>query len=126
MKDEKKKKILNVLSLIGVGLFAGFINGFFGAGGGLLLVPLISMVQKDESKIAHATTLGCVLVMCLSSSIIYFVKKQIDFELLLFCGIGSVVGSVVGTMLLKKLKNNVIDLVFSFVLIVAGISMIVF
>ena len=122
----KKKTILNIFELIGVGILAGFINGFFGAGGGLLLVPMIGYVQKDESKKAHATTLACVLFMCVASSVFYFIKKQIDYNLVLFCGIGSVVGSLIGTKLLKKLKNNVIDLVFSVVLVIAGVCMILF
>ncbi len=126
MNKDFKRKFLRVLSFVGVGLVAGFINGFFGAGGGLLLVPLISMVGKTESKIAHATTLACVLFMCVSSSIIYIVKKQVDYTLILYCGIGSVLGSLVGTKLLKKLKNNIIDLIFSVVLMVAGVCMIVF
>lgn len=122
----KKDKILEVLKLVGVGVFAGVVNGFFGAGGGLLIVPLFSLVCKMDSKTSHATTLGCVLFMCLSSSVIYFVKHQLDFKLILVCAIGSVVGSLIGTKLLKNLKNNIIDLVFSVVLVVAGVCMIIF
>ena len=126
MKKIKKEKILEVLKLVGVGVLAGVVNGFFGAGGGLLIVPLFSIVCKLDSKTTHATTLGCVLFMCISSSIIYFVKHELDFKLILVCGIGSVIGSLIGTKLLKNLKNNVIDLVFSMVLIIAGVSMILF
>ncbi|MBR7172358.1 MAG: sulfite exporter TauE/SafE family protein [Clostridia bacterium] len=123
---ENKNKFFDILKLVGVGVVSGIINGFFGAGGGLLLVPLISFVQKDNSKKAHATTLVCVMFMCIASSVIYFLKKQIDYKLVLVCGIGSLIGSLVGTKLLKNLKNNIIDLVFSGVLILAGVCMIIF
>lgn len=126
MSVTKKEKFLDILKLVGVGIVAGFINGFFGAGGGLLLVPMISFVQKDDSKTAHATTLACVLFMCIASSVIYFVKNELDYKLILVCLIGSLIGSFVGTKLLKKLKNNVIDLIFSVVLVVAGVCMIIF
>lgn len=126
MKKKNKNNFLDVLKLVSVGLVAGFVNGFFGAGGGLLLVPMISLVRKDNSKVSHATTLMCVLFMCVSSSVFYFIKKQVNFELLIYCGIGSVFGSLVGTKLLKKLKNNIIDLVFSVVLVIAGVLMIIF
>lgn len=122
----KNGKFWNILKLVGVGIASGFVNGFFGAGGGLLLVPMISMVQKDDSKTAHATTLVCVMFMCVASSIIYFVKKQVEWKFLIVCGIGSLIGSLIGTKLLKKLKNNIIDLVFSLVLTAAGICMIIF
>lgn len=123
---ENKNSILDILKLVGVGVLSGMINGFFGAGGGLLLVPLITYVGKDNTKKAHATTLVCVMFMCLASSVIYFVKKQVDFKLILVCGIGSLIGALIGTKLLKKLKNNIIDLLFSLVLILAGICMIIF
>lgn len=126
MEKSKKEKILNFFKLFFVGVIAGFINGFFGAGGGLLLVPMISYSQKVEAKVAHATTLACVLFMCISSSIIYFIKKQLDYKLILVCLIGSILGSLIGTKLLKNLKNNIIDLVFSVVLVVAGVCMIIF
>lgn len=121
-----KKNVVTYLKLIGVGLVAGFINGFFGAGGGLLLVPMISYAAKDESKTAHATTLMCVLFMCIASSVIYFIKHQLDYKLILLCTIGGTIGSLVGTKLLKKLKNKVIDLIFSVVLVIAGTCMIIF
>ena len=126
MKKLTKKEVWKGIGLFLVGAVSGFINGFFGAGGGLLLVPLIALVAKDESRVAHATTLSCVLFMCVSSSVIYFVKKQLDFKFILVCAIGSVAGSLVGTKLLKKLKNNIIDLIFSVILAVAGIFMIIF
>lgn len=122
---KKKNKFLDILKLVGVGTIAGFINGFFGAGGGLLLVPMIKFAEKEDSKVAHATTLVCVLCMCAVSSVLYIVKSQVDYYIFLFCAIGSVAGSLIGTKLLKKLKNKIIDLVFSLVLIVAGVLMIV-
>ena len=122
---KNKKDFIKILEFVAVGLVAGFINGFFGAGGGLLLVPMIGYISKQESKVAHATTLACVLFMCVASSVFYVIKKQVDFKLILVCGIGSVLGSLVGTKLLKKLKNNVIDLIFSVVLVIAGVCMIV-
>ncbi len=124
--DKRKKiKFLDGLKLVGVGIVAGFINGFFGAGGGLLLVPMIKYSLKEDSKVSHATTLACVLFMCIASSILYIAKKQVDYRIFLYCAIGSVVGSLIGTKLLKKLKNKIIDLIFSFVLIGAGVLMIV-
>ncbi len=126
MKQNFKKGWLKNLSLVGVGLLSGFINGFFGAGGGLLLVPMISFVASDDSKKAHATTLGCVLFMCIASAIIYFTKGEYEIKYLVVCTIGSVVGSIFGTKLLKRLKNNIIDLIFAIILVIAGVFMIIF
>ena len=125
MKVKKNKEIKSDLKLVIVGLMAGIVNGFFGAGGGLIIVPMLKKISDSDSKIIHATTLGCVMFMCLSSSIVYLTNGIVDFKLTLFCLIGSLIGSFVATKLLKKLKNNYIDLIFSFVLIAAGISLLI-
>lgn len=107
------------------GIISGIINGFFGAGAGLVLIPLMTQVGKLDAKKAHATTLSCVLFMCICGSFVYFANNVIDFKLILMCSIGSIIGSFIGTKLLSKLKNNIIDLMFSLVLIAAGICMII-
>lgn len=121
----KKLKAKRIILLILVGVLGGTINGLFGAGAGLLLVPLIKLVSKLDDKKVHATTLGCVMLMCISSSVVFFVNKQIDFKLTLWCFIGSLAGAILGTVLLQKFKNKVINLIFSGLLIVAGVLMIV-
>ena len=122
MRKPKKKE---VFLLGGVGFLSGIINGFFGAGSGLILVPLIKIIYKLDEKQTHSTTLVCVMFSCLFSASVYIIKKQVDWWLILWCLIGSVLGGIIGTVCLKKLKNNVIDLVFSLVLMFAGVMMIV-
>lgn len=111
--------------LVCVGLGGGLVNGLFGAGAGLVLVPLIGLSSKIDEKKVHATTLACVMLMCIVSSIIFVVKKQVDYNLTMWCLIGSLIGAVVGTVLLQKFKNWIINLIFSCILILAGVLMIV-
>ncbi len=114
-----------IILLVGVGVIGGLINGLFGAGAGLILVPLIELVSKMDEKKVHATTLGCVLFMCVASSLVFMINKQVDFKLTLWCFIGSLAGAILGTFLLQKFKNKIINLIFSGLLITAGVLMIV-
>ena len=123
----KLKKILTKENLIfmGIGSLAGIINGLFGAGAGLLLVPMINYAGKLPTKKAHATTLACVTFMCISGLIVYISNGVVDYKLAIICAIGSLIGSLVGTKLLKNLRNNIIDIIFSCILILAGVFMII-
>lgn len=121
MKQQTKQN----LKFIGIGTGAGVINGLFGAGSGLLLVPMLSYIGETKSKTAHATTLGCVFFMCISGLIVYIANGVINYKLAIICSIGSLIGALIGTKLLKKLKNNIIDLIFSIILVFAGIFMII-
>ena len=121
----KKLNFKKVIIFIGVGLAGGLVNGLFGAGAGLVLVPLIKISSDLEDKKVHATTLSCVLLMCVVSSIIFVINKQVDYGLTMWCLIGSLGGALLGTVLLQKFKNKIINLIFSCILIVAGVLMIV-
>ena len=102
------------------------INGLFGAGAGLLLVPMINLASGLEEKKVHATTLACVMLMCVVSSIVFLFNHQVDFSLTGLCLIGSIAGAILGTFLLQKFKNRVINIIFSLLLICAGVMMFVF
>ena len=119
------KKWLQVLLLILLGVLVGFVNGFLGAGGGMLLVPCIIPVLKMDTKVAHATAILIILPICVVSGIIYAIQGSFDFGVFLPCLIGTVVGGVLGTFILSKLKNDIITAVFSLIMISAGVIMII-
>lgn len=119
------KTWVKVILLLLLGAFVGFVNGFLGAGGGMLLVPLIIPILKMEPKVAHATAIVIILPLCVVSGIIYAVKGCFSFEVFLPCLIGTIIGGVAGTFILNKLKNDIITAIFSVVMVVAGVIMIV-
>ncbi|MBQ9790189.1 MAG: sulfite exporter TauE/SafE family protein [Clostridia bacterium] len=111
-----------VLCILCGGLI-GFINGFLGAGGGVLLVPFLHYMLKDETKVAHATAILIMLPISVVSAVIYVVQGQFVFDVTLPVLIGSAIGGVIGAMLLSKLKSNIIIIIFSIVLVASGIYM---
>lgn len=110
-----------VLILIAIGLVIGFINGFLGAGGGILLVPMLTMVLKEPTKVAHATAVVIILPLCIASGVVYILKGLYHFDIGWKILIGTVSGGVLGTFLLKKLTNDWLSLIFALVMIVAGV-----
>ena len=117
------KKWIKITLMITVGAFIGFINGFLGAGGGVLLVPFLHYILKDETKVAHATAILIMLPISVVSAIVYIIRGQFVFNVTLPVLIGSAMGGVTGALLLKKLKSNIIIIIFSLVLIASGVYM---
>lgn len=60
----KHRKILGK-ALAGLG--AGAVNGLFGAGGGMVLVPLLSLLTDLEEDEIFASSLAIVLPICVVS-----------------------------------------------------------
>lgn len=117
------KNLKVVLISIAAGLFVGFVNGFLGAGGGMLLVPFLTLLLKMESKVAHSTAVFVIAPICLISGITYIIKGVIDWNILLPVAIGTLIGGVVGTFLLKKFSSDIINIIFWCVMIFSGVWM---
>ena len=107
------------------GFFAGVVSGFFGAGGGMILVPFMTLTLKDEEVESRATTILCVFFMVLMSSFFYYREKSIDWIISIKCALGGVVGGIIGSKLLIKLNKNVLNFLFIIFLIYSGIKMII-
>lgn len=122
-KTESKKKNIFISLLCGV--FIGAINGFMGGGGGMICVPTLSIFLKLDTKSAHATTLFIMLPLCLTSFIVYLLSGVIDFSNILPVTLGFVVGGIIGAILLKNLKSNLIDIIFILVVLAAGIRLVI-
>ena len=60
------------------GAAAGAANGLFGAGGGMILVPLLTGWCSLEDKTAFATSIAIIAPMCLVSIFIYWYQGQLD------------------------------------------------
>ena len=120
MRKIKNKLFLNIL----IGFFAGMISGFFGAGGGMVLVPYMTEILKEDEVKSRATTILCIFFMVFTSSFFYFDKNSIDWTLGLKCIVGGIIGSIIGSRLLIKLNKNILKILFIIFLVYAGFTMI--
>ena len=119
--EEKPKQKIWVLILLG--LFIGFINGFWGGGGGMLCVPALTLLLKMPDKEAHATTILIMLPLCISSFVVYLIKGALEWSIAGIVTSGFVVGGLIGAVALKKINNVALRVVFSLIIIASGIRL---
>lgn len=122
MKEKLSAKKI-IIGSIG-GLFVGFLSGFFGGGGGMVVVPLLIFALGLAEKDAHATAILTILPISIASSVVYIASGSVNYLQLLFATIGFVVGGALGALLLKKLNNTALRIIFSLIMIAAGLKMI--
>ncbi|MBR2614462.1 MAG: sulfite exporter TauE/SafE family protein [Clostridia bacterium] len=121
-KGSKLEKIVMILA----GIITGFINGIFGGGGGMIIVPILTFLLSKKNKIAHATAILIILPMTIVSAIFYLVFGSFKWDIGLPVGIGVIVGGVIGAFLLKKLSANWVNILFIIVMLFAGGKMLFF
>ncbi len=123
-----KKDVLLILLFAAGGLFAGFLNGFLGAGGGIILLYLLnSRFRGEDGRLVRdnfASVVAIVLLMSIVSAVSYSHNGAVDTERLLPILIPGVAGGALGALLTDRLDVKVLKIVFGIVLIIAGINMI--
>lgn len=117
-----KKTIEKIVEIVG-GATVGFVNGFFGGGGGMLLVPLLEKGLKSPTKRAHATAILLILPMCIASAITYIVGGSMDWSGFGYVTAGVVAGGIVGALLLKKISPTAVGVVFSLLMLAVGVKL---
>ena len=121
-KTEQMKKLYTCF----VGALSGLVNGLFGGGGGMLVVPLLIFLLGIEVKKAHATAILVILPISIVSGLLYAAHVNLQPSIAIPVSIGVVVGGGIGALLLSKLSNKVVIIIFSVVMAIAGGKMLLF
>lgn len=115
MKKQKLKAALGFFA-------AGVVNGLFGAGGGMLAVPLLKSLDFEQ-KDAHANSIAIILPLSVVSAILYAINGQIQLDKTLpFIPFG-IVGAVCGTLLMRHISPKWLKRIFACFMIWAGVRM---
>lgn len=116
---KKRRRVL----LAVCGLAVGAVNGLFGAGGGMLAVPVLVYAAGLSEKKAHATAIALILPLCMVGTVVYALRGSFDTGIVLPTVLGVLAGGVAGAALLKKLSAPVLNFLFYGLMLFAGIKM---
>lgn len=103
------------------GALAGTANGFFGGGGGSVLVPLLTGVCRLPQRRAFASSVAVILPLCLLSVGIYLCQGSLDVITALPYLVGGAVGGWAGGRWFKGVDVGWLKRGFGLLLIWGGI-----
>ena len=95
-----------VLKLAPVGLLVGFAAGFFGIGGGFLIVPGLMLATGMTMANATASSLVSVAIFGGATSANYAVSGMVDLRLVLALLAGGALGGFLGLLIAKRLESR--------------------
>lgn len=104
---------------------AGFLNGLLGAGGGALLVPILSKAAKtDEARRnVFAVTVACILPMTLASSFIYGRLGMEGATPFAATAFAAAAGGIAGALIGERSSHPTLKRIFGALLCVSGALM---
>ncbi|MCZ8324219.1 MAG: sulfite exporter TauE/SafE family protein [Sphingomonadaceae bacterium] len=113
--------------LVPTGLGVGALAGFFGIGGGFLIVPGLVMATRMPLRIAVGTSLVVVTALGLTTATSYALSGYVDWGLVGLMVIGGLIGAGIGIPVGKRLANRkrAMELGFAALVIVIGLYVIV-
>lgn len=86
------------------GAAAGVVNGLFGAGGGMVLLPMLSKTTDLKGKEVFANCVAIILPISVVSAVVYFLRGGSFAQQSVPYLIGGAFGGLIAGVLLKKLK----------------------
>jgi uncharacterized membrane protein YfcA len=109
------------LALLFVG---GLASGFFGIGGGLIVVPILAGIVGLPMHIAVATSMLTMIFTSVSGVATHIMLGHVLFEYAAPIVVGIVVGAQLGARTAKRLRSVSLQRVFAVVVVVIGIILI--
>jgi uncharacterized membrane protein YfcA len=120
-----------IVILLMMGVFGGFSAGLLGVGGGMVLVPFVTMIFTARGfppelvvHMAIATSLATIMFTSLSSVRAHHLHGAVRWPVVLLLAPGIVLGSWLGPWIAKQLNTSVLALVFGVFVAFAATQMI--
>ena len=109
-----------VAELLLLGSLTGFLAGLLGIGGGMLMVPFLSLLLESKGmprdyilKMAVATSLATIMFTSLSSVRAHHVRGAVRWDIVRLLAPGIVIGSMLGAQIAKAMPTTLLTLLFA-------------
>lgn len=113
---------VNLITPILGGAAIGALNGLFGAGGGMVAVPLLSLCGLSRRE-SHATSIAVILPLTLLSIFLYIRAGTVDFYAAVPYLGGGVLGALAGSFLLGRISPTWLKRIFGGLILFAAVRM---
>ncbi|MGH8104484.1 MAG: TSUP family transporter [bacterium] len=124
MKDDGVSGMQAILAIV-IGLAAGVLGGLMGVGGGIIIVPALTLFFQMTQHKAQGTSLG---VLLLPIGILgvwkYWQKGDVDLALVGWIAAGFVIGALFGSMLVQRIPDIDLKRYFGIFLLLVSLQMI--
>lgn len=108
---------------MGASFLAGNVSGLLGIGGGIIKVPIMSLVMGMPLRAAIATSNFMIGVTAATSAVIYYQRGFLDPDIAIPTALGVLVGAQIGTRVGGRVRSGTLKLIFQGLLLVFAAQM---
>ncbi len=123
--SDVKMSMGNLPAIVGLGLCTGTLSGFFGIGGGFLIVPALMLATGMSIMNAVSSSLVAVTAFGLTTALNYAWSGLVSWGLAGLFIVGGIAGGLAGTRSARHLseKRGALNLVFAAVIMAVALYM---
>ncbi|MNK07816.1 hypothetical protein D3C87_257360 [compost metagenome] len=111
------------LLLLVTAIGAGFLGALLGLGGGIIIVPVLTLVYKVDIRYAIAASLISIVATSSGAAASYLKDSLTNLRLAVFLEVGTVSGAIVGFLLASYVKAQILFLLFGVFLLFSALMM---
>lgn len=111
---------MTTAKLLAAGIVAGFFGALFGVGGGIVIVPFLTLLFAFGQREASATSLAAILVSSIAGAVTYAFHGDVRPGAAALVGIPAVAGVLLGTGLQQRILVD--RLVYGFAVLLAAVG----
>jgi len=115
--------LISLLSMLGVGFADGTFGSMLGIGGGVFVVPFLSLVLHLPMHVAISTSLVAVIANSNAASVTYVKARLTNIKLGVLLESTTVAGALVGALIAVAVQAQLLSALFGAVLICAAYAM---
>jgi len=118
---------MQILIFIILGLAVGIFSGFFGIGGGIILIPALTFLLGLTQHQAQGTSLAIMVPpIGLLAALRYYYSGNVNLRIAGFVCLGFFFGGLIGASLVHSIPDPLLRKLFGLFLILAGVRMFLF
>lgn len=112
------------ITLLFTGLLAGILGGFFGIGGGIIIIPILIYLLGFSQHSAQGTTLAAMIPpIGLMAALAYWRAGHVDIKAALLIAGGFFIGGWLGGSLVQHIPEIHLRKAFAVVLLIVAVKM---
>ncbi len=120
-----QKRKFNYSLVFSIGILAGIITGFIGAGGGFLIIPVLANLLKLPMKAAVGTSLLIISTNSLVGFVFSIAHTAVHWHFLLTITFIAIAGILIGSFLSAKIEGKKLKPAFGWFVLAMGIYIII-
>jgi len=110
--------------MVAGGTFAGLLGSMLGLGGGILIIPMLTLIFGVPMREAIGASLVCVIATSSGAASLYVKRRLCDVRLGMTLELATTLGAVAGGVIAGLLNAQTLSILFSALLIYTAWSMI--